>query len=67
MMQLGIPARVRRVLRGERLHRLGREAREAADIAAYLIAQHRHRIGGPSGSVVPTLDRGGPEADLQAC
>ena len=64
-MQLGGPARVLAVLRGQCLHGLGRQTREATDVATHLIAQRPHRIGGPFGGVIPAFDRREAEADLK--
>jgi hypothetical protein len=65
VVKLGAPARVFVVLRAQRLHGLGREAREAADVATHLIAQRLHRIGGVLGGVEPALECRDPEADIE--
>lgn len=65
VVQLGGPARVLAVLRGQCLHGLGRQTRETADVATELIAQRLHRIGGASGGVKPALKGRDAEADLK--
>src|SRR6202046_2858983 len=65
VVQLGGPARMLAVLRGQRLHRLARQTRKATDVAADLIAQRLRRITGSFGGVVPRLERRAAEADLK--
>jgi hypothetical protein len=56
---------MRVILRDQRLHRLGRQAREPSDITTHLVAQDRDWVLGFPGGVQPPLDRRATEADLK--
>src|ERR1700722_9422764 len=64
VVQLGGPARMLSVLRGQNLYRLSRQTREATDVAAYLVAQRVHRIAGLLRGVIPPFECRAAEADL---
>ena len=65
-MQLHAPARVLAILGLQGCDGRRAQAGEAPDVAAQAALQCRHRIGHAAGGVVPALERGHPEVDIEA-
>ena len=65
-MQLHGPAWVLAVLGGEGLNEWGAEAGKLPYVVAFAVAQDGDGVGAASGGVVPALQRGGAEANIES-